>query len=465
MPTQEVARAAAPSALLQRDATRCPIVLDGAASTAWLHGEALYSSAPSATLEIFASGWGRWWVDGVTTWRRDDPFAQWDAFLARGRDALGVDADGAGFLTVLAYDLKHWIERLPRRLEWPCLPVLYCALYDWSYRADRHSGRAHVAAARADLLADRLHWYDRCVDSRPSTDDDQPAGGRSAAAPRRFRCPRPALSRDAYVAMIARAQEYIAAGDVYEINLAQPFTVAAARADAAALFAAWADRYPMPFAAYVDGGAWTAVSNSPECFLLCDGERVATFPIKGTRRRPRGASAAVVAAELRADPKEQAEHVMVVDLERNDLGRVCATGSVEVTTFATVHEYPLLSHMVSEVRGRLRPGISLAALVRAMFPGGSISGAPKIRAMQLIEELEPAARGFYTGAIGWTDMGGASQFNIAIRTAVFDAAGTLTFWAGGGIVADSVAEREYDESLLKAESFFRSLATLNGRAG
>jgi anthranilate/para-aminobenzoate synthase component I len=121
--------------------------------------------------------------------------------------------------------------------------------------------------------------------------------------------------------------------------------------------------------------------------------------------------------------------------------------------------------MVSEVRGRLRSGISLAALVRAIFPGGSISGAPKIRAMQLIEELEPAARGFYTGAIGWTDVGGTSQFNIAIRTAVFDAAGTLTYWAGGGIVADSVAEREYDESLLKAESFFRSLAALNGRAG
>jgi len=121
--------------------------------------------------------------------------------------------------------------------------------------------------------------------------------------------------------------------------------------------------------------------------------------------------------------------------------------------------------MVSEVHGRLRPGISPGALLRATFPGGSISGAPKVRALQLIEELEPAARGFYTGAIGWTEMDGSTRFNIAIRTAVLDADGDLTYWAGGGIVADSDAQREYQESLLKAETFFRALASLNGRSG
>jgi len=263
--------------------------------------------------------------------------------------------------------------------------------------------------------------------------------------------------------MIERAQEYIAAGDIYEINLAQRFTADAARHDGPALFAAWSERYPMPFAAYVDAGAWVVMSNSPECFLATDGTHVATFPIKGTRRREAGATAEALATALRADAKEQAEHVMVVDLERNDLGRVCETGSVEVADYAAVREYPLLVHMVSEVRGRLRTGTSLAALLRATFPGGSISGAPKVRALQLIETLEPTARGFYTGTIGWTEMNGDSRFNIAIRTAVLDTGG-LSYWAGGGIVADSNAEREYQESLLKAETFFRTLAAFDRRA-
>jgi len=453
MPTQEVARAARPSALLQREAWRRPVLLDGAGSEAWLSGESLYSDEPAATLEVFASGWGRWRRDGAAVWRWGDPLAQWDAFIACGRAELGGAADGAGFLTVLGYDLKHWIETLPRRHAWPPLPLLYCARYDWSYRADRRGGVARIAAARADLLADRLRRHERAL----------AAAVLRAAAPRT--CPRATLSRDAYATMIARAQAYIAAGDIYEINLAQPFTATAAPADAPALFAAWSERYPTPFAAYVDGDGWLMLSNSPECFLSTDGDWVATFPIKGTRRRQRGVPADALAAALRADPKERAEHVMVVDLERNDLGRVCETGSVAVADFAAVREYPLLLHMVSEVRGRLRPGTSLGALLRAVFPGGSISGAPKIRALQLIEELEPAARGFYTGAIGWTEMNGGSRFNIAIRTAVIDRAGRLTYWAGGGIVADSDAQREYEESLLKAETFFRALAALSGRSG
>ena len=218
----------------------------------------------------------------------------------------------------------------------------------------------------------------------------------------------------------------------------------------------------MPFAAYIDAGPWALVSNSPECLLASDGDRVATFPIKGTRRRDPGSAAEAVAAALYADPKEQAEHVMVVDLERNDLGRVCTPGSIAVAELAAVRHYPALVHMSSEVCGRLRRGISPAALLRAIFPGGSISGAPKVRAMQLIEELEPAARGFYTGAIGWTEPGGATRFSIAIRTAVLDAAST-TYWSGGGIVADSRPDREYDETLLKSETFFRALASLEGR--
>jgi len=456
MPTQEVARAARPSALLQRGERRHPILLDGGGSESWLGGEALYSDDPVATLEVFPSGWGRWRAAGAETWRWGDPLAQWEAFVARGRAEHSGDPAGAGFLSVLGYDLKHWIESLPRRLPWLRQPVLYCARYDWSYRASHRTNAARITAPSRDQLAERLRWYEH-VPSSPAIADHGRGPGK-----RRAGCPRPTLSPAQYASMIARAHDYIAAGDVYEINLAQRFRTRAERADAPALFAAWAERYPMPFGAYVDGGPWVVLSNSPECFLTVDGDEVATFPIKGTRRRRRGERVNALGAALRADPKEHAEHVMVVDLERNDLGRVCETGSVDVAELAAVREYPLLVHMVSEVRGRLRAGTSLAALVRATFPGGSISGAPKVRAMQLIEELEPAPRGFYTGAIGWTEMDGRSRFSIAIRTAVLDGAG-LTFWAGGGIVADSDAEREYEETLLKAESLFRALGALDGR--
>jgi len=251
---------------------------------------------------------------------------------------------------------------------------------------------------------------------------------------------------------------YIAAGDVYQVNLAQPF-VAAGDGDAAALFATLQERYPMPFAAYVDAGDFAVVSHSPESFLVVEDDRVSTFPIKGTRKRVDDESASTIRAALQSDPKERAEHVMIVDLERNDLGRVCRPGSVEVAELLQVHEYPFLAHMISHVRGRLRPKISLPELLLATFPGGSITGAPKIRAMQIIEELEPCARGVYTGAMGWTDLRGSSRFNLAIRTAVIDA-GKLTYWAGGGIVADSDPEREYQETLLKSHAFFRALTPL-----
>lgn len=215
----------------------------------------------------------------------------------------------------------------------------------------------------------------------------------------------------------------------------------------------------MPFAAYVDAGDWVAVSNSPECFLLVEGDRVATFPIKGTRRVPPDAVAVGPLADgLAGDEKERAEHVMIVDLERNDLGRVCAAGSIEVADFARVRCYPLLLHMVSEVRGRLRPGTTLPELLGATFPGGSITGAPKIRAMEIIEELEPCARGLYTGAVGWIELSGQARFNLAIRTAVLTNE-RLIYYAGGGIVADSDPQREYDETVLKTESLCRALAS------
>jgi para-aminobenzoate synthetase component 1 len=270
------------------------------------------------------------------------------------------------------------------------------------------------------------------------------------------------MERRAYVAMVRRALEYIAAGDIYQVNLAQCFRVAGLPMDGRHLWRIWQRDYPMPFAAYIEGPDWQLVSGSPECFLTVDGREIATFPIKGTRPAPAavGGSKGLLTDDLRSDAKERAEHVMVVDLERNDLGRVCEPGSVMVSQLETIREFPLLRHMISEVRGILRADVSLPEIVTATFPGGSITGAPKVRAMQVIEELEPVPRGFYTGAIGWTDFDGRSRFNIAIRTAVLGQNG-IRYHAGGGIVADSDPEREYEETILKTEAFRRALQAVS----
>lgn len=437
MPTQEVAPAVRHAALVRRGTGRPHrVLLDGGGASSWGDGTVRYSDTPIATLTCHASGWYAWRDAAGTRWRWGDPFDAWQAFVDAQRPALG---DGGGIASALAYDLAHAVETLPRRRAWPTTPLLFAAAYDWSYRADLRAGRAWLAAPDAARLAQAGGWYG---------EPDAPL----AAAPPAL-CPRPSISRDHYRALVARVHEYIAAGDVYQVNLAYPLHAAATRADATALLASWSARDPMPYAAYLEGVDWTLVSSSPECLLRLDGARLATFPIKGTGR------VGGVAGALAADAKERAEHVMIVDLERNDLGRVCATGSVEVASLFREQSYPLLVHLVSEVRGRLRDATPLAAVLRALFPGGSITGAPKIRAMQIIEELEPAPRGFYTGAVGWTEADGRSVFNIAIRTAVLDRSG-LCYWAGGAIVADSDADQEYAETLLKTEGLARGLRGL-----
>ncbi len=434
MPTQEVARAVRLSALLRHGTGRPHRVLFGpAAPDAWRDGTARYSDTPVATLTIAPSGWACWTIDGVSRWRWGEPFAQWEAFVT----ACAPRVAAGGIATVLAYDLKHAVERLPRRLPWPRTPLLFAAAYDWSCTLTADGAGVRLAAPDPARLAAAARW----LATAPDAAAPPPALPAVTLAP--------VIARDAYLAMVARAHDYLAAGDIYQVNLAQPFRAALPRAAAPALVAAWSERFPMPFAAYVEGADWTLVANSPECFLELDGARIATFPIKGTRRGAAGGG-------LAADAKERAEHVMIVDLERNDLGRVCVPGSIAVEGLFAERTYPLLAHMESAVHGRLRPGTGLAAVLRALFPGGSISGAPKVRALEIIEELEPAPRGFYTGAIGWTVPGGRTVFNIAIRTAVLDRDG-LCYWAGGGIVADSVAEREYAETLLKAEALVRAL--------
>ena len=264
-------------------------------------------------------------------------------------------------------------------------------------------------------------------------------------------------------ARVARILEYIRAGDVYQVNLARRLVAPVlADGDALALYRALDAAAPAPYAGLLETDTVRIVSGSPECFLsrAPGAARIETRPIKGTR--PRSADPALdraAAAALAADPKDAAEHVMIVDLERNDLGRVATIGSVRVDRFGYLVELPHLHHKVSTVSAELRPGVGLAELLRATFPGGSITGAPKIRAMQIIRELEPVARGPYCGALGYLGAGGALELAIAIRIAVLHAA-ELHVHVGGGIVADSDPAAELAETEDKAAGWRRALRNL-----
>jgi anthranilate/para-aminobenzoate synthase component I len=258
----------------------------------------------------------------------------------------------------------------------------------------------------------------------------------------------PLVSPAAYRLAVRRILHYLRAGDAYQVNLTLPFATDLA-APPWALCARLAARHPVPYTAYLDLGDAVVVMNSPELLLRRRGQRVETRPIKGTR--PRGSDAAhdaALAAELARDPKERAEHVMIVDLERNDLGRVCEVGSVTVEQLAAVECHPSVLHLVSTIAGRLAAAVGLAVLLRATFPGGSITGAPKERAMAIIAELEPRPRGVYTGALGLVDPRGDLELALPIRTAVVTGS-RLCWHAGGGIVLDSDPDRELAEAWLK----------------
>jgi aminodeoxychorismate synthase component I len=256
---------------------------------------------------------------------------------------------------------------------------------------------------------------------------------------------------------VRRAREYIAAGDIYQVNLAQRFSTPFS-GNPYALFEQLCWRSPAPGAAFLDTGRECVLSASPELFLKITGPHIETRPIKGTR--PRSTDRVLdrqLAFELMTSPKELAELIMITDLERNDLGRLCEYGSVTVTELARLESYAQVHHLVSTVEGTMRPGLDARKSVRACFPGGSITGAPKKRAMEIIAELEPVPRGIYTGAVGYFGFNGDAAFNIAIRTMVLRG-GELSFFTGSGITADSDPSAEYDETLHKAAGMRQALA-------
>jgi len=263
-----------------------------------------------------------------------------------------------------------------------------------------------------------------------------------------------------FIARVRAAQEHIAAGDIYQANLSRPWHLTLRNArDAERVYAALRRANPAPFAARAQFRGMTILSSSPERLLRVSGHEISTRPIAGTRARHGSAEQdRHETAELVAHPKERAEHVMLIDLERNDLGRVCEAGSVEVDEYMVTESYAHVHHIVSNVRGRLRPDRSPVDALRALFPGGTITGCPKVRCMQIIAELEGEGRGAYTGSLGWLGSDGDADFNILIRTLTLNGA-DIELRAGAGIVADSIPERELEETRAKARGLLRAFTT------
>jgi len=375
--------------------------------------------------------------DGTPT--PHDPLAAIEQFVAEGAPGRPLPFPlGANVVGYLSYELGRFVEP-PREpagsLPPPHLPLAILARYDALLVHERGRGQ-YTLVCDAERGGEEA-WLERLAAAPPHWEGPLSRDPLEALLP-----------RERYLAAVRRILAYLEAGDVYQVNLTLPFTAPLA-APPWVLYQRLARRHPVPYGAYLDLGPAQLVVNSPELFLRRRGARVETRPIKGTRPRGYGAANdARLVAELRGDAKERAEHVMIVDLERNDLGRVAVPGSVAVDVLGRVESLATVHHLVSTVSARLRNGVGLADLLRATFPGGSITGAPKVRAMEIIRELEPWPRGPYTGALGVFHPGGDLELGLAIRTAVV-AGGTVRYGAGGGIVADSSPERELAEAWLK----------------
>ena len=393
----------------------------------------------------------------------------------------GLPPFQGGAAGYLAYDWGRVLERLPApRYHDLQVPDMVLGVYDWVLAWDHEASRAWLIStglpetspsSRTRRAADRAAAV---LDRLKSPRTAAPTETRGTSARGRAHAPtypvgsetsdprlglRSSFTHEAYLDAVARVREYIFAGDIFQANLSQRF-------DAPLVEPPWSLYQRLrtwnaaPFAAFLDFPEAVVLSASPERFLsVTVGGRVETRPIKGTR--PRGVGPehdAALGLALTASGKDRAENLMIVDLLRNDLSRVCAPGSVHVPELFALEHYATVHHLVSTVVGDLAPGEDALSLLRAAFPGGSITGAPKVRAMEVIAELEPSERGVYCGAIGYWSLTGALDCSIAIRTAVSHA-GRVYFSAGGGIVADSDPEQEYRETLDKARGMIDALQT------
>ncbi len=374
-------------------------------------------------------------IDGVAS--TADPFTALAGELApHRRQTAGPVPFCGGAIGFLSYELGGVLERLPAPRDTPCPADMVFGLYDTVAAFDHERREAWV-------IAPGLHAAESLAAALGTAPLSVPAPVRGVWTQE--------SDRASHEDRIRKTLEAIAAGEIYQANITQRFLAESpAGTPAFDLYRLLRARAPAPFAAFLNAGDMAVMSVSPERFLSVEADgQVETQPIKGTR--PRGktpAEDAALAGELRASAKDRAENLMIVDLLRNDLARVCVPGSVCVPALNRLTTFPAVHHLVSTVTGQLRQGLGPVDLLRAAFPGGSITGAPKIRAMEIIHALEPGARGPYCGCIAWVGFDGAMDSSIVIRTLI-QTGGRLMAQAGGGIVADSDPAQEYEESLVK----------------
>lgn len=376
-----------------------------------------------------------------------------------------------GVIGLLGYELGGVWERLPPpKHDDFDIPEFRAELFDWVLAWDHEGGRAWVIAhdlrnARVQKkvcsAAQRVEWV-RARLAGPDRSASAPRGCQGSASDSAW-FPLPAhpgvtstFQREHYVKVVERVAEYIRAGDVFQANLSQQL-FARTEVSPIELYGRLRAVNPAPFAAYYSADEWAVVSASPERFLKVTGREVETRPIKGTRRRSaESAEDDRLKRELLASEKDRAENVMIVDLLRNDLSRVCRPGSVTVPELCSLETYETVHHLVSAVRGELELGRTAWDLFAAAFPGGSITGAPKVRAMEIIRELEPTPRGAYCGSLFYVGFDGSADSSILIRTMAWQA-GRVRIGVGGGITAASDPEAEYQETLDKATGMLRAL--------
>jgi para-aminobenzoate synthetase component 1 len=428
-----------------------------------------------SSMEDERSRWSFFGADPFEVHRGNDyekTVRRWRELSARTRAAEvtpTVVPFTGGAVGYWSYDFGRRLEALPSHAaDDIALPDVLLGFYDVVGAYDHQSregwlfssGLPHEGETRVERAKERLDKFEWLLTSGVGSAVRTPeggGGGETAVS---------GFQRDAYLRAIEQVQDHIRRGDIFQANLSQRWTLPLGFSTPAALGLALHEmlvrRSPAPFSAFLGAPDHAIVSASPERFLELRGSRVETRPIKGTRPRSGDfRKDAVLREELVSSAKDRAENVMIVDVLRNDLGRVCQTGSVETPSLCELEIYPQVFHLTSTVTGRLREGLDAFDLLHACFPGGSITGAPKIRAMEILESIEPVRRHIYTGSIGYLDWGGDADWNIAIRTALVTPH-ALHFAAGGGITADSEPEAEYEETLHKAEGMRLALEALFG---
>ncbi|MFV9510519.1 aminodeoxychorismate synthase component I [Tepidibacillus sp. LV47] len=365
-----------------------------------------------------------------------------------------------GAVGYLAYDLVHFIEKLPSNaIDDIQIPDMFFGLYDGGVIFDHFNDKVFIVdSGIRQNENDRILWWEEKIKKISALS----VGLHTRQIPPHYHIKKDHsafkgnMSKQEYFESILKIKEYIKNGDIYQANFTQRFS-ATFKEDPVQLYLQLREKNPAPFAAYLDIGDSYILSSSPERFIKLKDRIIETRPIKGTI--PRGLTPAEDAKNkviLENSAKDKAELLMIVDLERNDLGKVAKVGSVQVVDLFKVEAYATVFHLVSTIRAVLDDAYDVVDLIQAMFPGGSITGAPKIRAMEIIDELEPTKRNVYTGSIGYIDFRGNTDLNIAIRTIVMKD-GTAHFQVGGGIVWDSDPEKEYNETLAKGKVFFEIL--------